>query len=158
MAHSAGGWIARLLLGSSAPYDGRTFAAAPRVSALVTLGTPHVSADRITRRNLKFVNNHCSIPAGVAFTLVAGRGVAGKDSLFGGDLTWQSYKLCCGDGGARGDAIVPTSCALGIPLGEFVAHVEVDAVHDPREARWYGTGAALEQWMAALPPLPPRAT
>ena len=41
MAHSAGGWISRLYL-STAAYDGRAYNGARFVSALVTLGSPHV--------------------------------------------------------------------------------------------------------------------
>lgn len=41
---SAGGWLARLALGSC-PYDGATYGLAPSVSTLVTLGTPHGSLE-----------------------------------------------------------------------------------------------------------------
>lgn len=41
---SAGGWLARLALGS-VPYDGHTFGLSPLVHTLVTLGTPHQSLE-----------------------------------------------------------------------------------------------------------------
>lgn len=41
---SAGGWLARLALGSQ-PYDGKVFGLSPLVHTLVTLGTPHESME-----------------------------------------------------------------------------------------------------------------
>lgn len=41
---SAGGWLARLALGS-VPYDGQVFGLSPLVHTLVTLGTPHQSLE-----------------------------------------------------------------------------------------------------------------
>ena len=41
---SAGGWLARLALGS-VPYNGEVFNLAPKVHTLVTLGTPHLSLE-----------------------------------------------------------------------------------------------------------------
>ncbi|MEL7225197.1 MAG: lipase, partial [Cyanobacteria bacterium J06576_12] len=63
VGHSAGGWIARIYLGEL-PYDvhssdrDRTLPRPARghVSTLVTLGTPHTSQERWTRKNLDFVN------------------------------------------------------------------------------------------------------
>lgn len=44
VGHSAGGWLARLLLGSRV-YDGKTYGLAPRVHTLLTLGAPHLSLE-----------------------------------------------------------------------------------------------------------------
>ena len=63
VGHSAGGWIARIYLGEK-PYAvhradinrQNVWAAYPQVKTLITLGTPHTSQERWTRRNLDFVN------------------------------------------------------------------------------------------------------
>ena len=65
VGHSAGGWISRIYLGH-VPYDihasdrERTLPrpANSHVQTLITLGTPHVSQERWTRKNLDFVNHH----------------------------------------------------------------------------------------------------
>lgn len=80
VAHSAAGWIARILLGIEEPYWGRLYKAGPQVHTLVTLGTPHVSQEKITMKNLSFVATHCPGCAapGVRYVCVAGTGVQGK--------------------------------------------------------------------------------
>ncbi|KAL4530042.1 hypothetical protein Ndes2437B_g08431 [Nannochloris sp. 'desiccata'] len=46
VGHSAGGWIARILLGEDVPYQGLTFPGRrKKVHSLVTLGTPHASIE-----------------------------------------------------------------------------------------------------------------
>lgn len=63
VAHSAGGWIARIYLGDR-PYDIHASDAGQRtvwagrtgVRSLVCLGTPQDSQERWTRRNLQFTN------------------------------------------------------------------------------------------------------
>jgi len=46
VGHSAGGWIARILLGEEVPYQGLTFPGRrKKVHSLVTLGTPHASIE-----------------------------------------------------------------------------------------------------------------
>lgn len=44
VGHSAGGWLARILLGSQ-PYQGCVYGRCDRVRSLVTLGTPHLSIE-----------------------------------------------------------------------------------------------------------------
>ena len=53
VGHSAGGWIARLLLGDE-PYGGRRWGRRGAIAKLVTLGTPHISQERWTRANINF--------------------------------------------------------------------------------------------------------
>jgi pimeloyl-ACP methyl ester carboxylesterase len=46
VGHSAGGWVARLLLGEDVPYQGQTFPGRrKKVRSLITLGTPHASIE-----------------------------------------------------------------------------------------------------------------
>lgn len=95
---SAGGWLARLALGS-VPYNGQVFALSPLVHTLVTLGTPHQSleaypfgraeeawlikeeypADVVT--SLQFANHHYPDAASLqptAVACVAGSAVRGE--------------------------------------------------------------------------------
>lgn len=44
LGHSAGGWIARILLGTEA-YQGIRYCRAAQVHTLLTLGTPHLSIE-----------------------------------------------------------------------------------------------------------------
>lgn len=44
VGHSAGGWIARILLGTE-PYQGARYGRAAQVHTLLTLGTPHLSTE-----------------------------------------------------------------------------------------------------------------
>jgi len=149
VAHSASGWISRILLGSSEPYGGRTYAAAPRVRALVTLGTPHVSREGVARRNLEFVGRACAgAPEGVALACVAGTGARGRK--VGGvvpDLAFQSYELTTGDGAGLGDGITPVAAAHALAGAERVT-VE-GALHGPKVETgriWYGSPAAVDAW------------
>ena len=44
--------------GSKTSYGNKLYAGACKVHTLLTLGTPHTSADSITQKNLTFVNSH----------------------------------------------------------------------------------------------------
>jgi pimeloyl-ACP methyl ester carboxylesterase len=93
VAHSAGGWIARIYLGALA-YDVHGPSPFPtawkghtRVNRLVTLGTPHVSRERWTRKNLDFVND--TYPGAhhddVDYVCVAGKAIFGERVVSGLD-------------------------------------------------------------------------
>jgi pimeloyl-ACP methyl ester carboxylesterase len=120
VAHSAGGWIARIYLGAL-PYDVHgprpqdatlTWKGHTRVARLVTLGTPHVSRERWTRKNLDFVND--TYPGAhhddVDYVCVAGKAIFGQRVVSGAD--------------PDGDALNPTRAAtasvsaLGAPSWE----------------------------------------
>ncbi len=62
VGHSAGGWLSRIYMGEK-PYcihpgdtEESVWCARSNVATLITLGTPHISQERWTRRNLDFVN------------------------------------------------------------------------------------------------------
>jgi triacylglycerol esterase/lipase EstA (alpha/beta hydrolase family) len=59
VGHSAGGWVARLLLGSE-PYQGVRYGRSSRVHTLLTLGTPHQSIEAYPfgRAEEKLVGGH----------------------------------------------------------------------------------------------------
>jgi hypothetical protein len=58
VASSAAGWISRIFLADGPPYSNAVYYGADRVHTLVTLGSPHFSAEAVTRRNIDFVNNN----------------------------------------------------------------------------------------------------
>ncbi|NJM97313.1 MAG: alpha/beta hydrolase [Phormidesmis sp. RL_2_1] len=150
VGHSAGGWIARIYLGEM-PYDvhqsdrDRTFPRPARshVKTLVTLGTPHISQERWTRKNLDFVNQ--TYPGAfyddVSYVCIAGKAVEGKRSDW---FTFNSYKLTCGDGFTWGDGVVPVSAAH---LAGAANHVLDQVMHSPRiDQLWYGSDSVVAKW------------
>lgn len=158
IGHSAGGWLARIYLGEK-PYSvhpidaGREclWQAHPQVSTLVTLGTPHFSGERWTKRNLNFVNDNYP---GAFYPTVRYVCVAGK-SLFGdrrqgwnGWLAYSSYQLTCGQGDCWGDGITPIVAAHLEGAENLVVE---GARHSPRaKGLWYGSPELLAQWTAYL--------
>ncbi len=155
IGHSAGGWIARIYLGEK-PYiihGDVTEAAAlwhahPNVAALVTLGTPHVSQERWTRKNLDFVKNN--YPGGfypkVRYICVAGKAIYGGRGR-GGWLAYSSYKLTIGRGDTWGDGITPIEAAHL----EGATNLVIEGVkHSPKAEFWYGSPEAMRQWVSYL--------
>lgn len=159
IAHSAGGWICRILLGRKVPYYGRIYSASRSVKALVTLGTPHLCTDKLTKRNMEFVNENypgtAEAEQGVQYLCIAGKFVQGEAQLAGlwKDFAWQSYELCCGKGDVWGDGVIPLECALGL---EGAQHIILQGVeHFPsvgeKELRsWYGSPAVVDMWLPSL--------
>lgn len=154
VGHSAGGWIARIYLGE-VPYDvhlsdrQRTLPRPARthVSTLVTLGTPHTSQERWTRKNLDFVNQ--TYPGAfyddVSYVCVAGKAIEGNQADW---FTFNSYKVTGGDGFVWGDGIVPVSAAQ---LDGATPLVLDQVFHSPRPDRlWYGSKAVVEKWSSWL--------
>ena len=150
VGHSAGGWISRIYIGET-PYDihpsdrYRTYPRPARshVKTLITLGTPHVSQERWTRKNIDFVNR--AYPGAyytdIEYVCVAGKSVKGKR---GDWFAFKSYQLTGGNGAVWGDGIVPVTAA-------HLAGAEnltVEAVfHSPRPNRlWYGSEPIVEKW------------
>ncbi|NJL88249.1 MAG: lipase [Leptolyngbyaceae cyanobacterium SM1_1_3] len=119
VGHSAGGWIARIYLGDQ-PYDVHArdrqrqviWQGRSRVARLITLGTPHLSQERWTRRNLDFVNQ--TYPGAfypeVDYVCVAGKSVYGQRN-WKGWFTYNSYLLTSGCGDCWGDGITPVEAA-----------------------------------------------
>ncbi|MEQ8959111.1 MAG: lipase, partial [Coleofasciculus sp. C2-GNP5-27] len=112
IGHSAGGWIARIYLGEK-PYDihgdvtpsvPRLWNAHPAIATLVTLGTPHISQERWTKRNLDFVaiNYPGAFYPQVKYICVAGKAIYGQRRL-GQWLAYNSYQQTCGVGNCWGD-------------------------------------------------------
>lgn len=156
IGHSAGGWIARIYLGEQ-PYTihndvsetAGLWHAYPYVATLVTLGTPHVSQERWTKRNLDFVkvNYPGAFYPDVKYVCVAGKAVYGARRP-GQWLAYNSYKLTCGVGNCWGDGITPIEAAH---LDGATNLTLENVLHSPRrEGIWYGSPDAMQSWVSYL--------
>lgn len=156
VGHSAGGWISRIYLGEQ-PYTihgdvlegAGLWNAHPCVHTLITLGTPHVSQERWTRKNLDFVKIHYpgAFHPQVRYVCAAGKAVFGKRG-FGSWLAYKSYELTVGKGETWGDGITPVEAALL----DGAENLVLDGVwHSPRSpGKWYGSPDVLPAWIGFL--------
>ena len=155
VGHSAGGWIARIYLGEK-PYavhradrDRKNlWVAHPRVATLITLGTPHTSRERWTRRNLDFVND--TYPGAfydtIRYVCMAGKAVFGQRWRHW--FTYNSYAITSGTGTCWGDGITPISAAH-LPGADN--HVLEGVYHSPQPGvTWYGSAEVVPQWAQFL--------
>lgn len=145
IGHSAGGWIARIYLGEK-PYNVHgdlldlavTWNAHGFVNTLVTLGTPHISQERWTKRNLDFVkyNYPGAFYPDVRYVCIAGKAVYGQRRL-GSWLAYNSYLLTCGKGNCWGDGIIPVEAAH---LDGAINLTLEGVMHSPMSSGlWYGS-------------------
>lgn len=155
VGHSAGGWVARIYLGDT-PYDvhrrdrdrPNCWSGHRHVQTLITLGTPHDSQERWTRKNLNFVNQTYpgAFHEGVRYVCVAGKAIYGD--RWRTWFTYNSYQLTCGEGASWGDGITPIESAH---LEGADNRILDQVYHSPRPGlAWYGTPSAVEQWVTAL--------
>jgi pimeloyl-ACP methyl ester carboxylesterase len=153
VGHSAGGWIARIYLGEKIyNVHGETEAvwkAHTKVAKLVTLGTPHTSQERWTKKNLDFVQNNYpgAFYPHIEYICIAGKAIYGAKKL-GSWLAYQSYKLTCGEGNCWGDGITPVKAAHL----EGARNLLVEGVrHSPRsKGVWYGSQEVQSAWVSFL--------
>ncbi|HEY9909087.1 MAG TPA: alpha/beta fold hydrolase [Thermosynechococcaceae cyanobacterium] len=154
VGHSAGGWLARIYLGELPycvhPIDtlDSLWNARLHVHTLLTLGTPHTSQERWTRKNLEFVN--LSYPGAfypdVRYVCVAGKAVFGD--RWRSWLAYSSYQLTCGRGDCWGDGITPIESAHLKGAENLTLE---GATHSPKSGRsWYGSPSLLEKWVQHL--------
>lgn len=155
VGHSAGGWIARIYLGD-VPYDvhpadrdrPNCWSGHRHVQTLITLGTPHSSQERWTRRNLDFVNQ--TYPGAyqetVRYICFAGKAVFGQ--RWRTWFTYNSYQLTDGEGACWGDGITPITAAH---LEGANNQVLDNVFHSPKPGiAWYGTPKIVDQWATYL--------
>jgi pimeloyl-ACP methyl ester carboxylesterase len=161
LAHSAGGWLARVYLDA---FDD----AGEDVGALVTLGSPMKPTPKDvpgvidqTRGILDWVADNCrkcdELSPGISVTCVAGTYKRGSDSITGGAQAFAcglGYKQVCGDANVEGDGITPVDTALM----DGAEHIVLEGVyHTPlgsnsSERKWYGSPDIFDAWAArALP-------
>ena len=137
VGHSAGGLACRVFIGGEPPYGGRRYSGHRRVSALITLGTPHATpprgrlADLIARINDRFPGA-LHAEAGLRYLSVAGSAVDGSCS----ERARRRYEGFVEDGRTAGDGVVPVGAAL-LPGSETLV---LDGLHHNRRlGRWYGS-------------------
>jgi pimeloyl-ACP methyl ester carboxylesterase len=145
VGHSAGGLACRVFIGGDPPYGGRRYSGHRRVSALITLGTPHATppggrlAEPISRINDLFPGALHS-DAGLRYLCVAGSAMDGSSS----DKVRRRYEGLVEDGRTAGDGVVPVGAAL-LPGSETL--VLEGMRHNRRLGRWYGSDAeAVGRW------------
>jgi hypothetical protein len=170
IGHSAGGLVARLLT-SPEPFAGRRFAAASRIGAIVTLGSPHHVAThgdiggRIASTAATFADRvvpGAAFAPRVGYVTVASRAIVGRPEGDGqARMAYRFYRgllgaLAEGRAEVPGDGLVPVDAAL---LDGAARIILDDAVHGQLGGRpWYGSEgridgwwpAALQAWHAAL--------
>jgi triacylglycerol esterase/lipase EstA (alpha/beta hydrolase family) len=156
VGHSAGGWISRIYIGA-VPYtihgdvneNAGLWNAKAKVTNLITLGTPHISGERWTRKNLNFVNDNYpdAIDPDVQYICVAGKSIFGAKKL-GQWLAYSSYEMTCGRGDVWGDGITPIEAAH-LPGAK---NLIIEGVkHSPRTSGiWYGSPEVRSQWIEYL--------
>lgn len=144
VGHSIGGIACRLYLGGDPPFGGRRYSGHRRVSALITLGTPHVAVERTSLTLINRVNKlfpgALHAPAGLRYLSVAGAAVDGAGSA----RVRRRYERFVEDGRVIGDGVVPVESAL-LPGSE--ALVLDDVYHNAFYGRWYGSDReTVERW------------
>jgi triacylglycerol esterase/lipase EstA (alpha/beta hydrolase family) len=146
IAHSAGGWLARIYLGDRSYYD-QSWSGRSRVSKLITLGTPQDSREPWTRKNLGFVNDNYpgAFHEEVQYICVAGKAIFGQK--YRQWLAYSSYELTCGQGDTWGDGIIPITSAHLVGAENLVLE---GALHSPRARLWYGSPELLPNWTKYL--------
>jgi len=150
VGHSAGGWISRLLIGDQ-PYYRRTWNDRERVATLITLGTPHVSKEKYSLKNMTFVNE--TYPGAfykdhLRYVCVAGKSIYGQKGNFWQNFTYSSYEMTIGCGTCWGDGITPVESAHL----EGAENITLEGIlHSPRGGRnWYGSPEAINIWSSYL--------
>lgn len=149
IGHSAGGWIARIYLGEQI-YDRHIWKAHQFVHTLITLGTPHSSQERWTRKNLTFVEQNYpgAFYPQVRYVCVAGKAVYGEKRSPNW-LAYNSYRITCGEGNTWGDGITPVKVAH-LP---GAINLTLEGVrHAPGEhgQPWYGSSNIIPRWIEPL--------
>lgn len=159
IGHSAGGWISRIYIGEK-PYtihgditesteSEQLWGVRPYVATLITLGTPHTSLERWTKRNLDFVkvNYPGAFYPEIRYICVAGKSIFGARKK-GSWLAYNSYQITCGNGETWGDGITPIEAAHL----EGAENLTIEGVrHSPKSpGLWYGSPEVLPLWTKYL--------
>ena len=144
VGHAVGGIACRVYVGGDPPYGGRRYTGHRRVSHLITLGSPHVVADKRSLTPLASVNElfpgALHEPAGLKYLSVAGGAADGRVS----PRIRKRYERLIEDGRVVGDGVVPVESAL---LPGSQALVFDDLYHSAFFGRWYGSDReVVERW------------
>jgi pimeloyl-ACP methyl ester carboxylesterase len=156
IGHSAGGWISRIYIGEI-PYiihgdvdeTAKLWNAKSKIANLITLGTPHISGERWTKKNLDFVTDNYpgAMYVDVKYICIAGKSIYGAKK-WGQCLAYSSYQQTCGEGNTWGDGITPIVAAHL----DGAKNITIEGVkHSPRTGgTWYGSPEVLCQWIKHL--------
>ena len=144
VGHSAGGLACRVYVGGDPPYGGRRYSGHRRISHLITLGSPHVVAEKKSLAPIAQVNEifpgALHEPAGLRYLSVAGGAADGASS----SRIRKRYERLTEDGRILGDGVVPVKSAL-LPGSETL--VLDDLYHSQYFGRWYGSDReTVERW------------
>jgi pimeloyl-ACP methyl ester carboxylesterase len=159
IGHSTGGVAARILTATE-PYEGRRFAGARRVGALVSLGSPHINAMESDPTRWKgsgsatFANAH--VPGAfwaprVGYVSVASRWMVGYEEGVEQDAGQRTARRFYEQvlppphpPAMEGDGAIPVDAAL-LPGAR---HLVLDGVaHAPgARHRWYGSDDVIDSW------------
>jgi hypothetical protein len=156
LGHSAGGLIARMLTASQ-PLEGKRFGAAPRIGAIVSLGTPHLLSDgvgigRFLNHSLAAVAEQaapgaCHAPM-IGYVSVASRAIRADPQGNGRErVAHLLYRSVLGRGavtGTEGDGLVPVASTRAPGWRHVVVD---DALHGPiSRTAWYGADSPMDVW------------
>ena len=144
VGHSVGGIACRVYIGGDPPYGGRRYSGHRRVSHLITLGSPHVVADRRSLAPIAQVNEvfpgALHDPASLEYLSVAGGAANGAAS----SRVRRRYERLIEDGRVAGDGVVPAGSAV-LPGSRTL--VFDDLYHSELYGRWYGSDReTVERW------------
>jgi len=162
VAHSAGGWLARVFIDEYASEE-----SVKAIGGLVTLGSPMKPTPRDapgvvdqTRGILTHVHERCRSAealrdeANIEVTCVAGTYARGTSAVttvgdVGGFVAGFGYKQVCGRADVDGDGITPVETALM----DGATHIVLDGVYhtplgadDANGRSWYGSESVLAAW------------
>lgn len=153
--HSAGGWLARAVLGTGT-FDTQTgLQSGDAISCLVTLGAPHFPGPTdMTFGALTYTSDAYPgaflAPSGIKYVTVAGEAIRGqkiaglprKDPAL---RAYNSYQFVCGEGELFGDGVVPVKSAH---LSGALQITLPGVTHDITSLEtWYGADAAIDRWL-----------
>ena len=156
VGHSAGGLVARLLT-SSEPFAGRRLGGAPRIGAIVTLGTPHHVDEgvfigrRLADVGLRFADRVVPGPTfapTTGYLAVTSRFVTGRPD--GDRRERRAHRVYRGilpaaeRGPVEGDGLVPRPAAslVGVETVVLDGIAHGQSTHHP----WYGSPEAIDVW------------
>lgn len=155
VGHSAGGVMARILTATE-PFEGRRFAGAGRIGAIVTLGSPHLVTGSGPRNEASsvasaFLAEHAPgafFAPRVGYLTVASRRVIGRADGDGRSRT--AYRLYQGlvpepdAPSIEGDGLIPVRSALVEGTRQILLD---DAIHGQgMGGPWYGSEVILGEW------------
>ena len=156
VAHSAGGWLARAIMGDD-NWCGSDTKSSDLVAGLVTLGAPHYPPiegfSDMTRGALKYVNENypnAYLKEKIFYITIAGTAVKGninatKDSRE--NLAFRSYRQVTGESRDQiGDGIVPLASAHLDGATKLTLPGVYHSIDAPNNM-WYGGEKVIDMWL-----------